>query len=788
MKVLDTVALCLQLIGCVVAFSSTKLKIRYPYDNNVSLRGASSVAIPSSRLSKSHRKSHKRTNKNHGLIRNYAVELHDLSKLRTKAAAEKANAILDYMCSNVVSELNVVHFASVINCWANIGDDVMAESILNRMINNCIEGVSVTPNSHCFSGTLKAIINSKGDSLSTRCEEVISTMRIMYEDSRDEDLKPNVIVYNNLIQAYTEEIAIHRRQKQQTKTLFPNAPSRVDVCMNENCTEIIKKAIALVENMENSSHKGEFPRPDNFTYCSICNLLAKVGDAESAILSESFLRKVEGYDTPTWNAAISAWASLCTIDGARRANELLDELELSLNDVSVVDDLTQGPNSMSYHTVISGWTRAVMIGDTDYAAVKAENILKQMIAKLESKAPDAEYRFSPNVIAFSSIIDCWSKSSSNSAWLKALNILNLMDQINVKPNVITFTSVISACARSNSLDGALKASGLLQRMKDSCLKRGMEDIKPNAITYFAAIDSWARSKVDDAGAKAHELLTEMESVYRETGDKSMIPDAKIYARVITAYMNSKSEDSDKKAIELLRNMEQYTLTGDENYALAKPNIVLYNTLINSFARKGMSKKALAVLNQMDQFNSKITNDDDKVNPDEQCLSSIIYALSMSNMNGKARKALKILERLERSHVDGNWRARPSARTYNMVINCCSNTPRSKKEDVAEALTIAFDVYARLRSSSYAEVDRFSFISLLKTCGKLIPNSTVEKVGIIAGVFKDCCQEGLVDDDIMKNLIAAVPKESLDSILEESVLLGDLPDVWTRNVKRECQAC
>jgi hypothetical protein len=202
----------------------------------------------------------------------------------------------------------------------------------------------------------------------------------------------------------------------------------------------------------------------------------------------------------------------------------------------------------------------------------------------------------------------------------------------------------------------------------------------------------------------------------------------------------------------------------------------------------MSKKALAVLNQMDQYNSKITNDDDKVNPDEQCLSSIIYALSMSSMNGKARKALKILERLERSHVDGNWRARPSARTYNMVINCCSNTPRAKKEDVAEALTIAFDVYARLRSSSYAEVDRFSFISLLKTCGKLIPNSTVEKVGIIAGVFKDCCEEGLVDDDIMKNLIAAVPKESLDSILEKSMLLGDLPDVWTRNVKREGQAC
>lgn len=786
MKALDLIVLCFQLIGCTVAFSSVRLKIRHPYDN-ISLRGAS-VAFPSLQLSSSQRKSFKHEHMKYGHIRNYAIELHELSKLRTKTSAEKANAILDYMCSNAKSELNVVHFASVINCWANIGDATMAKSILIRMIDNSIEGVSITPNSHCFSGTLKAIINSKGDSISRQCEELIQIMTNLYESSKDEDLRPSVIVYNNLIQAYAEEIALERRCEKQTKTLFPNTPSRVDAAVNVNRKEIVEKAINLVKHMENSGEKGQVPRPDNFTYCSICNLLAKVGDIESATLSESFLRKMDGYDTPTWNAAISAWTSLCTIDGARRANELLNELEESLHNINVANDLTQGPNSLSYHTVISGWTRASTIGDTDYTAVKAENILIQMITKLKSKFPNAECRFTPNVIAFSSIIDCWSKSSSNYAWKKALNILNLMDEVKVKPNVITFTSAISACARSNSIDGALKASELLQHMKNLYKETGMDDIKPNAITYFAVIDSWARSKADDAGTKAHNLLSEMESIYRETGDKSMIPDTKIYARVIAAYTNSKSQDSSKRAIELLQKMEQFTLTGDENYALAKPNIVIYNTLINSFARKGMSKKALSILNQMDQYNSKISNDIDKVNPDEHCLSSIIYALSMSNMNGKARKALKLLERLERSHIDGNWRARPTARTYNMVMNCCSNTPRTKKQDVAEALTIAFDVYARLRSSSYAEIDRYTYISLLKTCGKLIPNSTDEKVGIIAGVFKDCCEEGLVDDDIMKNLIAAVPRESLDFILDKSVLDGDLPDVWTRNVRREGEGC
>jgi pentatricopeptide repeat protein len=781
MKLVDVVVLCLQWIGCAIAFSSTSSNFRYPYDD-ISLRGTS-VAFPSSRSSSlRQRNSQTHENKKHINIQNYATELHELSKVRTKTAAEKANKILNYMCSNAESELNVVHFASVINCWANVGDSAMAESILHKMIDDDIEGISITPNSHCFSGTLKAIINSQGDSISTRCEEWINTMRTLYERNKTDDLRPSVIIYNNLIQAYAEEIAIEKRHKRQTKTLFPNAPSSVDTMMDTKCKDFIEKAISLIQNMERSDRNGEFPRPDNFTYCSMCNLLAKVGNSEAAILSESYLRKVDGYDTPTWNAAISAWTSLCTIDGARRANELLNELEQSLNDAHGADDLTQGPNSLTYHTVISGWTRASLIGDSDYAATKAEHILHQMITNLKSKVPNAEYRFSPNVIAFSSIIDCWSKSSVNNSWQKALDVFNLMDEVNVKPNVITFTSVITACARSNSLEGAIKASELLQRMKEMHLTTGLDDMKPNAVTYFATIDSWARSKTDDAGVKAHELLSEMECLYRKTGDKSMIPDAKIYARVISAYANSNLEDSDKKAIQLLHKMEQFTLTGDEKYALAKPNIVLYNTLINSFARKGMSKKALAILNQMDQFNSKISNDADKVNPDEQCLSSIIYALSMSNMNGKARKALKILERLERSHIDGNWRARPSARTYNMVMNCCSNTSRNNKNDVAEALTIVFDVYARLRSCSYAEVDRFTYISLLKTCGKLIPNRSNEKIGIIAGVFQDCCEEGFVDDDIMKNLVAAVPKEGLDCILDKSVLSGELPHLWTRHVK------
>lgn len=770
------------LCSVTLAFTSKKSKVGHLYRSSA-IRV--SVLLPTPSSSFSQRKNHEDyhlTDKN----KNYAMILNELSKRQTKEAAEKAHKILHDMCLNARSDLNVVHFASVIKCHANIGNAEEARFILYQMINNDIDGIKIYPNSHCFSAMLKAIINSRGDSISTQCEEIMETMKQLYEETSAEDLKPTVFVYNNLIQAYAEEISIMKKSRSQTNILFPGSSLSVIAEIDFDCKKLIEKATNLIENMEAQEGANDTPQPDSFTYCSICNLLAKVGTVEAAVFSEKYLRKVKGYDTPTWNAAISAWASLCTLDGAQRAHELLLEMEnASVGSYNLMNAF-QGPNSLTYHTVISAWTRAQAPGDTGVTAAKAEQVLYSMIAMLKSDIPDAKRRFSPSVIAFSSIIDCWSKSGSENAWQRALKMIDLMREVNVQPNVITFTSVMTACARSNSVEGAVKSSEILQHMKNLYLETEDEDYKPNAVSYFAAIDSWARSGYDDAGTKAHELLTEMESLFRINRDPSLQPEPKIYARVIAAYTNSKVAGSDEHAISLLQNMEHYALTGDENYSLAKPNIVLYNTLINSFARRGMSKKALAILNQMDRFNSMITNDSDKVNVDEQCLSSIIYALSMSNLEGKARKALKILERLERSHIDGNWRAKPTARTYNMVLNCCSNTLRSNKVEVAEALTIVFDVYARLRTCSYADVDRFTYISLLKACGKLIPHTTVEKATIIRSIFEDCCEDGLVDDDVIKNFIAAVPYDSLNSILDENVLSGNLPSPWTRNVKGKDQ--
>ena len=739
---------------------------------------------------------------------NFATLLNDLSNEKTREAAQKAEDTLFALETNEKETLTVVHYASVINSWANIGDAARAEAILDHMLeraDNEDDTISnaLLPNSHCFSGVMKAVINSsttasssrpQHESISQRCEDLMSKMNDLSREHFNEHIKPNTVVYNTLLNAYAEEVTalFLQRRMNDRKYPFPNvlkANMNIPVAGDEAYKLLVHKSVAVLQKMENSSD-ADTPKPDAYTYCTVISLLAKCEDLESAELAETYLSKVsKKFDTPTYNSVISAWAQTGTVEGAKRANSLLVQLEEAITGVEGCRTLPNdyGPNSISYHTVISAWVRSCSVGDGGRAAEKAEEILSRMESKLESSSFSEEermHRFLPNVIAYSSTIDCWSKSGSADAAMHAKRLIDRMEQLGIEPNVFTYTSALTAYARSDSEEGASEASALLTHMKKKYYETGDENLKPTVVTYFAAIDCWARSNTAKAGMEAAALLKEMEDLYQE-GDTQIRPDVRVYARVIAAFAKSTQKGSDNRAIALLRSMEKFALSGDETGALAKPNVVCYNTLISAYASRGNAKQAFSILNQMDQFSSRISDENDKVIADEHSLNGIIYALSKSSLRGKARKALKTLERLENSHIDGNWRAKPSSRSYNMVIAACSNSFKADEKEKAQALTIALDVFSRLRTSPHVETDRYTYISLLKTCGKLLPTTSKRRRKLVENVFRECCSEGLVDDSVLSNFLVAAPKELSESILGEVQLNNPraktLPTEWTRKV-------
>lgn len=727
--------------------------------------------------------------------KNYATILNHLSHQRTKESAQEAEELLlslealDEVESGVV---NTVFYATVINAWANVGDADRAHRILQRMIDQA-ERTQIWPNSHCFSGVMKAYINAKGQnndsslSVPKKCEDLLDEM-IEISKRNESYEQPNTVCYNTLINSYSEEItSLFLKRKMTTVGNFNPLSMQRNDDGNKEKDVLITKALKILDQMENS--KTDLPSPDVYTYCTIISLLGKCEDADAAEMAESLLPKVsKKFDTPTYNAIIAAWASTGTRKGAERATALLNELEEAIDSYENPEEIPNdyGPNSVSYFATISAWTKSTEAGNGAYAAEKAEEILNHMKDRLHSSLLPKEVkekRFQPNVIAYSSIIDCWSKSGSPSAAMRAKRLLKNMKESNVQPNVYTYTSALTCYARCNTFDGAVEAIKLLEHMKSESKRTGDVSIRPTIVSYFAVIDAWARSDSEEAGDKAEALLNELEEIYR-AGDVTMKPDVRVYARVLAAYAKSSDVSNYKKAAFLLRKMEKYALTGNEKHALTKPNTVCYNTLISSCARRNDAIEAFNVLNKMDQYNTNVKEDKDKVIPDHHTLNSVIYSVSKSNIKNKAQKAMKILERLERS--DGDWMSQPSTKSYNLVIAACSHSFKASEKEKSQALKIALNVYARIQSSALVEPDRFTYISLLKTIGKLLHPKSKKRKTLVETIFAHSCQEGLVDDSILSNFIAAAPRELSEALLGKEIVQAPckekLPNEWVQRAQ------
>ncbi len=701
------------------------------------------------------------------------IKLQDLSNQGTVESANMAHSILTSL-ENSDAHPNVLHYSLVIDAFANIGDVTSAKKIIDTMKEQWRDyDIDVFPNSHCFAGLLKAYINEfrneksravKASTLVKKCEKVLCEMSELYSESGQEDVMPNTVVYNLFLKALTVAAVSMKSQNNKKAILNPLAKSfpvktSVPIIVVE---AYVDKAIDLLSKMEEGFETDQelcYPKPDAYSYCTVITLLAKcVQDKKGAELAESFLTKVKPYDTASYNAVILAWANLGTRYGAERASKLLDKLESSMLDDKISNSgmMKTGSNELTYNTIISAWVKSAALDrNYEYAAEQAELVLRRGLKNC--------VKFEPNVVSYSSIIDCWSRSGSLGGSKRAQQLLQEMERLYssgenlaVKPNIITFTSCLMAYARTNSEEGALAANALFSAMKEKYLENDDEDYKVNMVSYFAVIDGWARSNSKEAGKITLRLLHELEALYLK-GQKELRPDVRVYARVIAALVKSSNYDEAEK---VLGNMEQFARSGDEKVALAKPNVVIYNTLINEYARRRHCKRALRILNQMDRYNSSSESEADTIVADEHTLNGIIYALSVGSGKGKARKALKMLERLENSHINGSWGVKPSTRSYNMVINACANSFKQNEKERLQAVDIALNVYSKLTVSNLVDADRYTYISLLKAFGKLMPAKSKRRQKLVLECFQACCDSGMVCDDILENYILAASPTSL----------------------------
>jgi hypothetical protein len=142
-------------------------------------------------------------------------------------------------------------------------------------------------------------------------------------------------------------------------------------------------------------------------------------------------------------------------------------------------DKSVQPTNRHYNVVLNALAKS----DDDLRARKAYKMLQQMLA--------SDF-VQPDIITYTSVIECLSKSSSSDPQAaetaqellqQAFDSYEETKDVNVMPNLRTFTMVILTLSSRPSLENVGKARALLTQLLDLYEETNHESLRPNAYPF-----------------------------------------------------------------------------------------------------------------------------------------------------------------------------------------------------------------------------------------------------------------------------------------------------------------
>ena len=130
------------------------------------------------------------------------------------------------------------------------------------------------------------------------------------------------------------------------------------------------------------------------------------------------------------------------------------------------------------------------------------------------------------------------------------------------------------------------------------------------------------------------------------------------------------------------------------------------------------------------------------------------------------------------------RAKPNAFVYTAVLNSCAYAIGDDAKK-ADAMNIATTSFNELCNSRYGKPNHVTYAAYLTACRNLLPEGET-RAASMTRVFRKCCEDGQVNDLILRRLESALTKEQLRELfqsvgLEDKIELSQLPAEWKQNV-------
>lgn len=551
-------------------------------------------------------------------------------------------------------------------------------------------------------------------------------------------------------------------------------------------------------------------------------------------------------DVDSYTAVMDAWMTQQTklvkeeigtekrgeiLQAAERLDGVLRRMERAAEPSGSTNDFTAAavkPSSHHYDLTVIAWSRCLSKDRPVLAIRGVPQRAQAVLQRMETLSLDPKSGVRPTVETYNRVLEAWQNSQEHASARLAEEVYQRISvgpagHLGIRPNDRTIRALLQLWAQSDLKTSAFHATGYLMRLQD-LVEEGAEEMGPTIEDYEMVLKRWSQALDKHAARRAQAILRQMDRLYldrvsdvrptvacyryvlismsnskaAELGpianelidrmeDRFLVPDSECFGATIRVWSRSachkdtKKADVDafaEKADEALQQMKD--MYQRSNTTVVKPTTGNYNDVLKAHSKRKRDLSALRVeelLNEMETLNAQ---GDEDVLPDCDSYIFTMHALANSRLPDKLKRARKFLKQIEASSTT------PNLGVYHALLTVCSSS-RGSPHDTSYALRTAIKTVKKLKTMGECQPKPETYNLLMEACGALLPEGS-EQTKAIESVFKNCCQDGLVNDKVMKKFKEVAPMDLYQStVLLNAKSFSDgtvLPEEWTRNISHK----
>ena len=432
------------------------------------------------------------------------------------------NTLLDVIFEQKNFDLGLKLFNEIKNSLCPVNPDIIT-------YNTVIKGLS---------------LKTEGIVGSQQIEEILQEIERVKDEISENDLKPNDITYNTMI----------------------------DACVKSNN---INKAFDFFEEMKKASNI----KPDIFTYSTLIKGLKRPDSLGEEGVNLEKVFKIFQEIKLSKSVKIDEVIYNCVIDACFKFGNY--QKAVFLYDDMIKSDIK--PSNVTYGIMIKGYGQYKNLSDAlkSYEKMKSEGLklnevtlgclidtcikcdnLNKALNILES-----ENEVKMNTIIYTTIIKGFTKEKNLE---KAMQTLENMKKLDVKPNLVTFNSLLDCSVQCFSFEK-------MEKIYEEIMNNSSPSLQPDLITYSTYIKGLCKNRKVDQAFKLFLKLKE---------EKIYTLDEVIYNSLLDGLLKSKEYEKVSIVYDLMLKDQ------------IKPSNVTYSIIIKLYSNQQKLNEALEILQQM----------------------------------------------------------------------------------------------------------------------------------------------------------------------------------------------